>query len=268
MPEIEMPGYRTVVTNAVFSRHKKTLDAPFGKVPIEAVSRIMRFEGPSVDDAVKLVVEGSKAVQGGFDTHLDFGRFQDNYIQRIAGGNEKVMDHVRRHFPGGDYETGRTYIEVMNSELPTSAMDYLSSTFGRNDSSVYHSVIDYVGRNRWWLNVGLTPEGKFPDSLELEYLMARGVRYSNVFDMWGFKDYTEVADYIRVMSKVFSNPENISLLEDKTKAMVSVAAQRTLNSLSTCLYKENAPASLEEGIAGIMISIEDRGLSGWNQSLN
>lgn len=257
MGNIELPTYKTIVTNEIFGRKAEPLNHPLiGKVDATQILRLTRFKVPTQDEVIEFIKASAQKIDlswgnGSSDkdpnTTYFLKLFPASEIKNIAGENKDSLQHLRRHYPNSDLQEGRAYIQAISGVVPDKILNEARELMKQKGSVIYERAIERTGAKEWNLRVRLLENGRFPDSLELEYLMDRGVRRSDVFSAHGnFGDYQNVANQIRILYNVLNSPDLITQIGDSSYHFLEQKAGSTVGETAQCIAARNAVGGLIE----------------------
>ncbi len=255
MTDIELPRYETVIPNELF-REKKKLTSYLENTSGETVDILwlQRFRVPTRDEVIEFIQKSAREIDlasleesvsnDGIKTYLR--TLPETEIEGIANGRKDSIDHFKEHFPKGDLQNGETYLEVVN---------------GTTNSKILHDVykkrkcLDFPAT--WGFAIHLSESGNLPDKQELEYLLARGVRDSDAFQLKGdFGDYQTAANQVRIVGNALNSPEIFAKTRDVSKSFLEGIASSNVQEVSSCLGIGN----LMGGGLGIVLGSELGGL--------
>ncbi len=241
MTKIKLPGYRTIVPNEIYGKSAGFLCHPEkGKVPTTKTITFSKFRAPTQDEVIDFIRIIAKGIDL-FSLKKDEPSKKDPEIiyflkslpqllvKDISKGDKNGLNFLRNHYPVHELQDGRVYLNALNIVVPNPALDYAKKLVSKEGTIDYYSAIMKNSVREWYLRIRLLEDGKFPDSSELEYLIDRGVKNSDVFSAMGdFKDYQNIANQIRLFNNVFGSTELISQILDTSSRSLEIIASSTV----------------------------------------
>jgi len=287
MTNIELPTYKTIVPNEVFGKKAKALKSPMGEVPATQVARLTRFKIPVFDEVIDFIITSAKGI-GNYSSGRDEKPSDDDSklihflklippseVKDIAMRDKDSLEHLKRHYPQSVLQIGRDYLQVSNGTLPNEALDSARKLLEKEGSVVYERAIERIGAKEWNLIMRLQDDGALPDSLELEYLLDRGVRESDVFSTRGdFESYNDVASQIRILYKALYSPKMIAQVGESSYQFLEQLAASTIEGVARCITAKKVIGESLTSLFGAFIKPEGKkqkgpfGYSGGDCSLN
>lgn len=265
MKNIELPTYRSIVANEVFGKKAKPLYVPLaGKVAVTQVARLTRFKIPNQEEVVDFIrtsaqeidshyLEKDKPSEDDAETIYFLKSLPASEFKEILKGEKDSLHHLRNHFPESDLQEGSIYIEAMSGIVPNQALDAARESLEEKGSEVYERAIERIGVKKWGLRVRLLENGGFPDNLELEYLLDRGVIDSNVFSIRGdFGDYKNVANQVRLLYRALTSPERITQIIDTSYRFLEKRAASTVRETAECFGNRDVLGGLSKIVGKII----------------
>jgi hypothetical protein len=238
MESIGIPTYKTIIPNEVFGRKGDGLKRSLvGNVPSTEVLLVQRYRIPRRDDVSNFIAKKAGEIalikergeSSGRGVLLLLERFSKPEIEKIASRDEKSLEGLMTHYPESDFEEGRWYIEAHNGMILDGMLNSMNGLYDALGLEIYERAIEDLNRHDWKIRVRLSSEGLFPDSLEMEYLLDRGVRDCDVFSIRGnFRDYGDVASHARILYRAFNDKKIIEMLRDNSHELLDEKASHTL----------------------------------------
>jgi hypothetical protein len=261
MGEIELPSYRIIVSNEVFGKKAEPLNHPLmGDVPATQIARLTRFRIPTKEEVIDFIRTSAKGIDAyslGKDKPSDsdpktvyfLKSLPASEVKDISRGNQDSLKHLGNHYPESNLQEGRIYLGSFNGIVPNLVLDSARELMKQEGTEVYDRAIERTGSKEWNLRIRLLANGAFPDKLELEYLLDRGVRDSDVFSAQGdFGDYQTVVNQIRVFYNVLQSPEIIAQIGDTSYHFLEQRAASTVRETAECIAARNSIG----GLAGML----------------
>lgn len=257
MGNIELPTYRTIVTNEVFGRKAEPLNHPLiGKVDATQILRLTRFKVPTQDEVIEFIRASAQGINLSWKNDTSDKDPKTIYllkllppseIKNIAGENKDSLQHMRRHYPNSDLQEGRVYVRAISGIVPDEILKEARELMEQKGSTIYEKAIEGIGKKEWNLKVRLLENGRFPDTSELEYLMDRGVRRSDVFSAHGdFGDYQTVANRVRILYNALNSSDLIAQIRDSSYQFLEQKAASTVGETAQCIVTGSLVGGLAE----------------------
>src|SRR3989344_2582785 len=118
MANIELPAYRSIITNEVFGKSAEPMPyPPMGEISATQIARLVRFKAPSEDEAINLIKTNANGI-GCYQLEKDrdpsvikFLKYlEPSQVAGIANGEEKLIKHLREHNPKSSLQEGKNYL--------------------------------------------------------------------------------------------------------------------------------------------------------------
>ena len=266
MTEIELPTYRAIVPNEVFGRRAKPLKRPLvgGKAKATQIATISKSRIPEREEAIDLVRRSAKGID-----LVALGKskpteeeIKETYFLRllpvpeikgIAEGDKEIIEHLKKHYKDGKLQNGRDYILFANGIVPDEFLDSVPERLRKEGVGVYNYLIDKAGREEWYLKIRLLENGAFPDILELDYLLDRGVKDSDVFSVAGnFGDYQNVTNQIRLLYRALNSLEFMSQVKDTSFQVLGNMASSMMQETVKCILGRDLITGVMGGLEGMI----------------
>ena len=263
MANIKLPGYRSIIPNEVFGRKASPLEDEVGKeFPATRLARITRFKIPNQDEVSNFIISNAKAISHA--SHEEYPEtssfiarclrsFPNSIIEDIAKKKEEVLEHLMAHSLDCKLLSGRYYIEAASGIVPNQSLN--DTELLEKGSEFYEKAIEKDPR-RGVLRFRLQENGALPEISELEYLLDRGVRDSDVFFTGGkaFEDYQTVIDQTKLLYKALRSPEIINQIKDSSHIILEYHANLEVMETARCIADNIADKLVKQsgykGIAG------------------
>ena len=235
MANIELPTYRAIRPNEVFGRRYRLSDDP--KVPdkLTELLSLKLFRVPTQEEVINFIQERAK--EYGLKPPEKIELFSSNpladylgslpaeEVKRIAEGQKDSLDHLKEHSLGTPLKRGETYLEANNILVPSLELE----TFPKDEP------LGNIPCN-WSLRFKLLNDGKLPDRLELDYLMDRGVKDSDVLAVQGnFGEYGIVTNQIKILSNALNSPHQVAKIKNRTSDFLIEEASANIGLAAQCL---------------------------------
>ena len=255
MPDIELPTYKNIVPNVIFEKEAKPMKHPvLGELSATQVTKLARFRAPTQDEIIEFIIINAKEIEArslGSSIHLNSNSsipVLDNYstvyflkslpsfvIEDISKGNPEILNPLRGHCHDYNSQADREYLMSSNKILLNVVLNSLKELNLNRGAKFYDQAIGATPGEEWTLRIRLLENRAFPDKSELEYLIERGVRDSDVFTVLNcFENYQDTADQIRTLYKTLVSPEIITQLKDKSSQFLEQRAILTIKELIEC----------------------------------
>jgi hypothetical protein len=272
---INVTGYRTLETNRFWMKPAEPVNVGYGGEPVETarIYQLTRLHAPSSAEVMALIkhevlqYDGHSTKASGSEKKelLEmplseyFNLFEPRVMEAIALGKEKYLKHIEKHIPEVEYDSGKMYLNMVQGLVPLKWVPQSQELAAQQGPHVYEHLLSKAGHKKWSLKIVLSPTLDLPDRLEMEYLLARGVRDCDVFRADGHYDqYAQVADNIRLLYSVLPTAEHMKRIFDSSDRLVLLAAIDALRTTATCLKTQDAVDQLVEGLGDII----DKTISG------
>ncbi|OGI11586.1 hypothetical protein A3K64_01705 [Candidatus Micrarchaeota archaeon RBG_16_36_9] len=234
MGRIELPTYSTIIPNEIFERRIGSLRVLDEEVEVTQLARLARFKVPTQDDVINFIKASANDASANQPLQLLLCLLPNSETKKIAESNEYSLGHFRNHCPN-NLEEGSNYLEVLNGTVPTEVLDRakiarLSGFNGENE--LYYSIIKKLGRDEWTLRIKLE-DGILPEISELEYLLDRKVRDSNILYIEGAsRHYSDAANHARLLYNV---ENSIGQIRDSSRQFLNQRACLTVKGAVACI---------------------------------
>ncbi len=270
MRKIKLPGYRTIVPNEVYGKSAESLDHPTrGKISATQIMELIRFRAPTQDEVINFIITNAEGIDlyslendkpSEKDPEITYVLKSLSRLLDISRENKNLLNDLRNCFPIVDLQDGRVYFNAFNRIVPNHVLDSGKKLVFKEGTEAYNMATRESVRE-WRLIIRLLEDGKFPNSLELEYLIDRGVTRSDVFSAKGdFGNYQNVADQIRLFNNVFGSTRLFSQIVDKSPQMLEdIAASIVRKTIVRITYGKNIIMDELDAILGQ--GSEDRSLN-------
>ncbi len=255
MTDIELPRYEMILPNQLFRKRGKSANY-FENIPSDDVDILLlqKFKVPTQEEVLQFIQKSASEIDlasleesvsnGNLNTYLR--TLPGAEIGRIAKGSKDSIDHLAKHFHNCDVPCGETYLDVANGTVPSQFID---------DVSKSGKALEFSPT--WSFGIQLSESGNLPDKQELEYLLARCVRDSDVLRIKGnFGDYQIAANQIRIVSNALNSPEIVAKTNDVSHGLLEDIACSNVQEVSSCLGIGN----IMGGGLGIVLGSELGGL--------
>lgn len=239
---IQIPTYGVVFDNEFYGRKTSGLVSHGEKIePSTELLWISKFREPTqaavldftVEQAKKLKVTKSKKAK----TKLDLGDILESFsflIDPISQKDEETLKHLKRHYEDGGLQEGRYYLVCALGDVPDARLEEAKKFVKKKGKFVYGECLRMFGANALKLRLRLLGDSLVPEHPELEYLVGRGVKVSDVFSVDGqCKEYQKIADLIKLIYSTFDE-EKVKKLFDWSSGALKTKAKITLNQTAQC----------------------------------
>src|SRR3989344_4364414 len=206
MGNLKLPLYTTLLENEVYV--KEIENHPYSRfydIPFSLLTRISRISGLSVDDIVDGVVDNAeKASRNAIELENEFkdaryflSRLSKLQIKDLAEREESSIDQLKRCIPKLTFLIGETYLRVRNGVVADNVIKEAKMLFKEAGGISYEAAISNADRDSWAFRIRLLDDVKLPNRYEIEYLLDRGVRDSDIICVCGgYRDYEEFANQV------------------------------------------------------------------------
>lgn len=260
MDTLEIPGYRTLVPNCVYSRPKAVSDDenPFlGRPPVSELVVLNRRISPRTEDVLDVIVataeripsfelgeapsQSERMILGGFD---GLPRIVG---EAIAKRDEGVLHRLRRHRRGALVE-GNRYLSCFLGLIPNDQIDVFEGSIynGRRDI-VYHSCADSTG---WELVLKLREDWGLVGFEEMRRAFDIRAYHCDQLKVFNrMPNYSDVIGRVRFVYGLFNN-RDLSIVYDDSEDMFYSIAGRMLGGLKADIGNEIRDQSLARVFGG------------------
>ena len=269
MTNIKLPKYKSIIENKVYERIAELLDCQKRKAPATLITLLTKLKIPYMDEVINYIRASSQnmdldlceEISEARQTHGCFLKMLPALeIKNIAQGNKESLGHLKEHYCKGDFQDGRTYIHVINGVIPNLILEKVKKMREERGSDLYMRAMNDAGQKKWNLRVRLLEDGRFPDNGELEYLLDRGVKASDVFSVAGdFEDYGAVATQVRTLYNVLSSRELIAKIEDCSCKFLEGAAIETVSEVAKCIEAERTCKKIANMVGQVFMVLKKGG---------
>ena len=262
---IQIPTYKTLIPNSTYSRRAGSICFQTIEDEIQAtkILQLVRYTAPSEDEVVNLIQ--SVARNGHTSSSPEKLQLEEflkmlplDKIEGIQYGLKETLTHLKGHCPKGDYQIGKTYLQVDNGTIPNQILEHASDVIKEKGEMAYRGVVAHLGIEQWDIRIRLDGKDSLPKSLELEYLLDRGVKDCDVFKIKGdYGNYQNAVNQIRLLSNVLNSPADVRKIADKSDMFLISKAAITLKDTAKCLFAGNAIKSFTEGLKEAIESLQN-----------
>jgi len=259
---IRIPRYRTLIPNSTYGRDAELFRHPITEEKLQAtqILQLSRYAVPSEDEVISLIQSTARefnplstAEENQSVREIPLNEFMKMFpseeVKMIQDGAKDSLSHLRNHCHTGDHQTGRAYLQAANGIIPNELLNSAESAIREKGAMIYGGLIDKVGAEEWYLRIRLEDNDNFPNSLELEYLLDRGVRDSDVFKVSGdYSDYQTVATQLRLLYHILGKSGEIRKIADSSEPFLKSIAARTIKETAGCLSAKKTIGGLAEGL--------------------
>lgn len=253
MRDITLQGYESIITNEVYVRKAEPLQHRLrGKVPATQIVVLRKFRIPYKDEVIGFIrqnaekldfyLSGNEPLDDDSELINSLKSLPNLFIKYIARNDKSVLAHLRNHCPKTNtiFREGEKYIETSNGIIPDVVLDSAKEASEEIGSRIYSVAISKIGAKEWSLIVRLSENRKFPDFLELEYLLGREVRESKIFSVMGYvEDYQTVSNQVKMLYDALHSPELIAKIKDDSHRILESAAIATIKETAECLESKD-----------------------------
>lgn len=248
MTDIELPTYRIIMANEVFGKRAEPLqNSLIGKIDATQIVRLTRFKVPTQDEVVNFIIRKAQEVdiysigkEKPSDNEPKIIRslrlLPEKEVLSVIERNKDSLQHLKNHYPESSFQEGKDYIDSTIGIIPDFFLDLTTKFSEKQRGIAYENLMSKMGLRKWGLRIRLLEDFRFPDSLELEYLMDKGVKDSDVLSVHGdFREYSVVANQIRLFYNSLKSPEMIRKIRDSSYQFLEEIADSTVSWFAKCL---------------------------------
>lgn len=248
MANIILPTYRSIVENEIFGRKATPMQHPEdGKIAMTQILMLTRSRIPTKDEVINYIEKTANSDHSSY--LLKF--LPASEIQQIAKGDKERIEHLKNHYVHIDLQEGRSYLRLFNGIIPNKKLNSAKRSLKEKHDEYANAIVGGTEKN-WILRIRLLDDGKLPDKLELEYLLARGVRDSDVLSAKGdFGCYQNIANQVMLLRDTFDSSEAVAQIKDISDILLNQQVTLALMETSKCL----ATRDVINGLDGLMKEI-------------
>lgn len=263
MGNVEVPAYKSIVTNEVFGKRVDPIEIPlFGKIEATRLLSLTKFTVPKQDEVIDFIITSAKKIDlnslgkekpSKEDSKITYflKLLLPSEIENITKRDTKTLDHLRLHCSENDLQERRMYLKATSDIVPDRVLDEAKRFVEKEGSIIYTRAIENIGREKLNLMIRLLENRALPDSLYLEYLLDSGVRTSDALSVSGsYKNYQTVANQVRVLYNTLSSPKLMDQIKDTSYDFLKSEADLTVVDFVVCSTAKKAV----KGLTGIIDS--------------
>ena len=256
---IELPGYRAVVPNNVYSRDAKIAITDSESININEIIIPRRFIQPCKKDVLNFIVNSAKKTRSEWQRFIKardfsmlkgieeiFARFSEQTISGMAEESELVMRELEGHMYVPQEENGK-YLFLTYGIIPVQVVEHAQDNGEVFDESWY--ISNFADKNLLYHSLGerfrltlLLKDNVLPPKSEMDILVKNKSSVSDILNV-SIMHYspTEVGNIINAIYSGIDSPEKVEELEDLSQVMVEKQAITTLVSLyNTLIFQGSA----------------------------
>ncbi len=221
MGNITLRGYKSIVENEVFKGHAHPIRNPETKKKtgedIEVVY-ISKFRVPTEKEVIECLGKNIRKAH----SRRDKPKFS---TRDLEGCVNSIMKHYK-----SELQEGRIYVEALRKLFPPAVLKLLNEARENKRIILYNRTIERLNIEKQRIRIRLC-RGVMPKRKELEYLLERGVRESDILSMQGQGDvgeYKTLADLARLVNDALQSTELITKLRDASDYYKEKKADETV----------------------------------------
>jgi len=265
---IRLPGYETVIEDAVYSRSAKNVNFRHPKIKkaLDAVPCIQftvldKFKVPSPEEVVNFVVSCARKQ----DDYLseEMSHVPTEIIDELKNRDKPALTHLGEHLAlASNMHPGSVYLSANNYLILQKHLDGFNTENPNPTQEQVETFLARKKRSRWGLQAKFA-EWDCLDIKDFDPLLKREVRDSNVLDIMdkeGMVEYAEFESQLRGLCRVFSNDDAYNRLDDDSRTYLGNIARSSFGSYAQCVLGSSVSDKLSSllssvGIGGLGISI-------------
>ena len=263
MDDIQIPGHECLVSNLFFlASGKKLKDSKGVERPASEVLRVTKFVSSGEEEVISFIIENSKKFYYDLDaqdpgevnylTLEAFKRFPREDIERIMNEEKETLDHLRGHYDRERLKEGVPYVVVLRCIVHDEILDQARSLELEEGVRIYDKAIWTFGHKKSDIIIALNENMALPAKDDVEYLLQREVRDSNVFSLGGnLWRYESFAKTVRAVYDALSADRALNLLEDISSQVLDGKSARTIRSTARCIEATAIVESLEKTLGSV-----------------
>ncbi|HLC56232.1 MAG TPA: hypothetical protein VJJ23_03275 [Candidatus Nanoarchaeia archaeon] len=256
MANIRIEGYRTILPNEVFGREGEPRKNSFTNVfePTTDIIYFQRYRVPTTESILQSIITSAKEIKDRSKKDseytfpeivkiikagrkLKFLTLED--ITNLSKAEEETIDHIREgHIPEIELEQGRYHLRMLNGIFLNNYLEDMKEVIQSKGSDIYGTEIERVGYDPLFLTIRLEDAITLPEREEIEYLMKRRVKVSDVFCASGKnEDYRKLVNMVRLFYDIFT-PREMKKISDTSLSLLQKTANMAIKDSTTCKKKQ------------------------------
>ncbi len=239
MTRVEIPTYGVIAENEFYGR-KTTGLLTHGKrnEPSTEVLWISRYKTPTKEEVKDFIINEARKIKAKNKKEKKEPNIFSNFpflIDLLIQKEEDLLIHLSNHYQEGDIQSGRTYLAVRISDISDVNLDEAKKLEKKRGKTIYKICVENCGLNQRALRVRLSENNSLPETSELEYLVDRGVRVSDVFAVHGeCQDYSKIAELIRLIYNSL-DADKVKQIIDVSSIFTEAKARATIDATGQCI---------------------------------
>jgi len=252
---IQIPTYTLLSPNSVYTREVEPIELPMlGETPSKQLLLLLRYTCPSKEQAIELIQAVAKNPEKypTFAHEIPMAKFLKELpaeeIRAIKDANPKTLEHLAKHFAESNDQPGRDYLRVISGIVPNALLERVNGLSVEEKVIIYEGLVNRAGQDEWHLVVRLEEAG-LPKKEELEFLLQRGVRDSDVFRISGeYGDYKQFAERCLELYPSLAPKEKMANVRDVSNSLLRSRAAQTLKGVAECFQKRRVMLEIGDDI--------------------
>ncbi len=260
MDTLEIPGYRALVPNCVYSRHRVVSDDenPFvGHPPVSELVVLNRRISPRTEDVLDAIVATAEKIPS-----FELGEVHSQSERRLLGGfdgllrsvgeaiakrDEEILQKLRRHRKGVLVE-GNRYLSCILGLIPHDQIDIFENSIHNDRRDLfYHNCADSTG---WELVLKLREDWRLLDFEEMRRAFDIRAYHCDQLKVFNrMPNYSDIIGRVRFVYGLFSN-KDLSVVYDDSDDMFYGVAGMMLGRLKADISNEIRDQSLARVFRG------------------
>jgi hypothetical protein len=265
MESLAFRNYRTIIPNEFYGRPTEELIHNV-RGPLQATEcmRLGRFYCHTPDEVVGHITDLAKTLKGksSGQTHgsevssltellLAIG---DEHLGYLASREPKLLNIYRFYCPTTKNQSSQYHLQAEFGSIPNMVLEEARTMRLQKPMDPHDAAMAQAASREWALTVRLE-DGLFPPRDELDYLLRRRVRQSDVFTVNDDDDdpYTRVVEIMGILSSALSTKELVSQVPDYSSRVLENRAKNTIVAVANKI----AIRSVMSGLAQMLQSAEE-----------
>lgn len=242
MENLKLEGYKEVIPNNVYTNFVGFLgDISFlgtDKAEIIKINRIKIPRKKQVIDCIKKISQEIKS--SNFFEKKDYyernianflSLFDKKDLEGIVNDDEEVSTRLEKTINFGNCDPGKKYLLYFNKMFPTYLLSKLNELRSTKRKKDFFHHIEKFSENDVRISLLLSDDFELPPFSEIEYLIKKGVKVSDVFSFSGDKETKDkLKEKIEKLYSSLNKKGSIELIEDNSERLLKEISLATVDS--------------------------------------
>ena len=272
MANIRIEGYRTILPNEVFGRPSNPIPHQDTELPVKTTEIIYleRYCVPRTDDILQAIVTSAVEIRDKksddkytfseiakfLKTGVELNHINLKYIEKIASSEKETIDHLQKHMPLIDLEQERYYLRFFNGIILDDILKTSAPAIKSLGNNNYGKMIELCGYDSLIFTLMMHDSKTLPKRSEVEYLMKRRVKTSDVISITGREiDYQKFVKKIEWIYDIFT-PQEIDKIPDTSLSLFGTTASKAILISAKCIKSREYPLG-KEGMGSLIETVDD-----------